>query len=85
MADGPLFLVTLQDDDPWIEAVYARAPMTEAESEWDERRRRDEVLESTLFGTLLTRDELMMLPNGADLLAEFMEGDTRRRDAELGI
>jgi hypothetical protein len=37
---------------------------------------------SSSTAPVLTRDELMALPNGQQLLDEFMAGDNRRRDLQ---
>ena len=83
---GPFYLVHLEEDEPWLEAIK------QADWTYESDRARCSVaiikqmpfsggstsLESA-FGTALTH-EVLQLPNGQKLIDDFMAGDTSVRD-----
>lgn len=85
---GPFYLVHLEDDDPWIESI-AIEQVTYYD---DEGLYTDQQVKSFPFnggtltplhprgGSSLTLDELLALPDGEQMLGEFMRGDTTKRD-----
>ena len=86
---GPFYLVHLEEDEPWLEAIkqadwtyeYDRAQYSVAVIKQMPFSGGSTSLE-TEHGRAMTLDEVLQLPSGQKLVDDFMAGDTSVRDRQ---